>query len=59
MNFFFIDYFLIVIILHISNNKKIMGEHTNGKVSNILGFATLFLMTASAVVLLYMQIWGK
>lgn len=50
---------LIVIILHISNNKKIMGEHTNGKVSNILGFATLFLMTASAVVLLYMQIWGK
>ena len=49
---------LIAIILHISNNKKVMGEFTNGKVSNILGFATLILMTAAAVVLIYMQIVG-
>jgi len=27
---------LIVMILHISNNKKIMGKYTNGKLSNIL-----------------------
>ena len=46
---------LIVIILHISNNKKIMGKHTNNKLSNILGFATLALMTVAAGVLIYMQ----
>jgi Mn2+/Fe2+ NRAMP family transporter len=41
-------------ILHISNNKKIMGKHTNGNFSNILGFAALLLMSAAAVVLIYM-----
>ena len=50
---------LIAIILHISNNKKIMGKNTNGKTSNILGFATLVLMTAAAVILVYMQLTGK
>jgi Mn2+/Fe2+ NRAMP family transporter len=49
---------LIAIILHISNNKKIMGKHTNGKTSNILGFATLVLMTVAAVILVYMQLTG-
>jgi len=49
---------LIVIILHISNNKKIMGKQTNGKMSNILGFAALILMSAAAVVLVYMQLSG-
>ncbi|MFP5040842.1 NRAMP family divalent metal transporter [Parasediminibacterium sp. JCM 36343] len=47
---------LIAIILHISNNKKVMGEFTNGKLSNIFGFAALILMTAAAVVLVYMQL---
>jgi len=46
---------LIAIILHIANNKKVMGKYTNGKKSNILGIATLILMTAAAVVLIYMQ----
>jgi Mn2+/Fe2+ NRAMP family transporter len=50
---------LIAIILHISNNKKIMGVNTNGKMSNFFGFAALVLMTASAVVLIYMQFSGK
>jgi Mn2+/Fe2+ NRAMP family transporter len=50
---------LIAIILHICNNKKVMGEHTNKKVSNFLGFATLILMTVTAVVLIYMQFAGK
>ena len=49
---------LIAVILHIANNKKIMGEHTNNKFSNILGFATLILMTAAAIVLLYLQFTG-
>jgi Mn2+/Fe2+ NRAMP family transporter len=46
---------LIAIILHISNNKKIMGENTNGKLSNILGATALILMTAAGVLLLYFQ----
>ncbi len=44
---------LIAIILHISNNKKIMKEHTNSKISNTLGFITLFLMTVAAITLIY------
>jgi Mn2+/Fe2+ NRAMP family transporter len=47
---------LIVVILHISNNKKVMKEFTNGKWSNILGVITLLLMTISACILLYFQI---
>jgi len=50
---------LIAIILHISNNKKIMGKFTNGKASNILGVATLVLMTVAAVTLIYMQLTQK
>lgn len=50
---------LIAIILHISNNKKIMGTHTNGKMSNVLGFAALLLMSAASIVLVYMQIKGE
>ena len=46
---------LIAIILHISNNKKIMGQHTNGRMSNILGSTALVLMTIAGIVLLYMQ----
>ncbi len=44
---------LIAVILHIGNNKKIMGEHTNTPFSNLLGFLTLILMTAAAVALVY------
>ncbi|HEY0297884.1 MAG TPA: divalent metal cation transporter, partial [Arachidicoccus sp.] len=46
---------LIAIILHIANNKKVMGEFTNAKWSNILGFAAFILMTAAAVALVYLQ----
>ncbi len=44
---------LIAIILHIGNNKKIMKENTNSRLSNILGFITLILMTVAAVALIY------
>jgi len=46
---------LIAVILHISNNKKVMGKFTNGKLSNILGGIALLLMTASAALLVYFQ----
>lgn len=46
---------LIAIILHISNNKKVMGEFTNTKTINILGSAALIIMTLAALVLIYLQ----
>lgn len=46
---------LIAVILHIANNKKVMGKFVNGKLSNILGFTTLLLMTAAAGTLIYLQ----
>ena len=50
---------MIAIILHISNNKQIMGTNINGRMSNILGVAAFILMTAAAITLLYMQLTGK
>jgi Mn2+/Fe2+ NRAMP family transporter len=46
---------LIAIILHISNNKKIMGENVNGPITNLLGFLALIVMTLAAVTLIYLQ----
>ena len=46
---------LIAIILHISNNKKIMGEFVNGRIANILGFTALIIMTFAAGLLIYLQ----
>ena len=50
---------LIAIILHISNNKKIMGEFVNNRLSNITGMAALLIMSAAAVMLLYLQFTGS
>jgi Mn2+/Fe2+ NRAMP family transporter len=46
---------IIAIILHICNNKKVMGEFTNGKLSNFLGFTTLIIMTVATIALIYLQ----
>lgn len=46
---------LIAIILHISNNKEIMGENTNSRLSNALGLASLLIMTFAAGALLYLE----
>lgn len=46
---------LIAIILHICNNKKVMGRFTNSKIVNILGFTALIVMTSAAVTLIYLQ----
>ena len=46
---------LIAIILHISNNEKIMGKFVNSRISNILGFTTLIIMAVASITLLYLQ----
>ncbi|MHA4807968.1 NRAMP family divalent metal transporter [Flavitalea flava] len=44
---------MIAIILHICNNKKIMGTFVNGKRSNILGGLALLLMTTAGIALVW------
>ncbi|KKU92116.1 MAG: Natural resistance-associated macrophage protein [Microgenomates group bacterium GW2011_GWA1_48_10] len=40
---------LIFAILHVANNKKIMGKHTNSPISNFLGYLTFGLMAIAAI----------
>lgn len=47
---------LIAVILHICNNKAIMGGHINGRYANIVGAITLAFMLAAAGSLLYYSI---
>lgn len=44
---------LIGIIMHIGNNKKLMGKYTNRKSSNVLGIITLLIMSSAAITLIY------
>lgn len=43
---------LIAVIMHIGNNKKIMKEYTNSRLSNIVGGFTLLVMTIAAIALI-------
>lgn len=47
---------MIAVVLHISNNKKIMGSNTNKLHTNIFGWITLILMSVSAIYLLYLLV---
>ncbi|MEP7371870.1 MAG: divalent metal cation transporter [Chitinophagaceae bacterium] len=47
---------IIAIILHIANNEKIMGANINRRITNILGFAALIIMTVAAGFLVYLQL---
>jgi NRAMP (natural resistance-associated macrophage protein)-like metal ion transporter len=49
---------MIAVLLHIGNNKKIMGQYTNSVLSNVLGTFTLVLMTAAAVALIWFQFFA-
>jgi Mn2+/Fe2+ NRAMP family transporter len=48
---------LIVVLMVVSNNQKIMGERTNGPLTNLLGWSTAALMTAAAIGMFVT--WGK
>ena len=43
---------LLILILLIANNKKIMGERVNSTLLNVLGIATIAIMSIAAVALL-------
>ena len=44
---------MILMILFVTNNKKIMKQHTNGWLSNVLGTCAFILMASAALLLLY------
>jgi len=46
---------MIAVVLHIGNNKKIMNNFTNSRLSNILGMITFIVMTMAAIALIYFQ----
>lgn len=48
---------LILLILHVSNNKKIMGEFVNSKMANFLGILTFLMMFIAAVILVYLELF--
>ena len=45
-------------VLHLANNKAIMGAYTNSRLSNALIGITLLLMSAAAIALLYFQFFS-
>lgn len=47
---------LIALILHICNNKTIMGHYCNTTISNILALIALILMTSAVIALLYITL---
>lgn len=49
---------LIAIILHICNNKAVMGKFTNTRRSNFLGIAAFIIMSIAAIALLYFEFFS-
>jgi Mn2+/Fe2+ NRAMP family transporter len=46
---------MIGIILHIANNRRIMGKFTNSRRDNVIGFLALGIMSAAALALLIFE----
>ena len=43
---------LLILIMKVSNNKKIMGDYTNSSLSNVMGIATVVIMTTASLALI-------
>ncbi|MBI4160328.1 MAG: divalent metal cation transporter [Candidatus Yanofskybacteria bacterium] len=44
---------LILMVIHMANNKKVVGEHINSPILNVLGYATFLIMTFFAVLIFF------
>ena len=49
---------LLVLVMLISNNRKVLGERTNGRALNVLGWATAGTMGIAAVALIVTTFLG-
>ena len=43
---------VLILVMLVSNNRKVMGERTNGRLLNIVGWATTLVMAAAAIALI-------
>jgi NRAMP (natural resistance-associated macrophage protein)-like metal ion transporter len=48
---------LLVLVMLVGNNRRIMGEHTNGPWLNVFGWGATAIMTAAAVAFLVSSRW--
>jgi Mn2+/Fe2+ NRAMP family transporter len=42
---------LLIIVLLVSNSRRLMGDYVNGRVANILGWFTFALMVVASIAL--------
>ena len=49
---------LLVLVMLVSNNRAAMGERTNGRLLNVVGWATTIVMGAAAIALVVTSILG-
>ncbi|MFD2872884.1 NRAMP family divalent metal transporter [Mucilaginibacter ximonensis] len=49
---------IILVVLHISNNRVVMGNEVNGRWSNILGWLTFVVMASAAIAMLYLEFYS-
>jgi Mn2+/Fe2+ NRAMP family transporter len=47
----------MVLIMFITNNREIMGNHTNSRALNVLGWAATAVTTLAALGLIWTWIW--
>ena len=47
---------LLVLVMLISNDRRAMGERTNGRLLNVLGWTTTFVMGLAAVALIVLTL---
>ncbi len=48
---------LLVLVMLISNNRRAMGDRTNGRLLNVLGWTTTLVMAAAAVALIVLTVF--
>ena len=49
---------LLILVMLVSNDRKVMGERTNGRLLNVVGWATTVTMSVAAVALIVLTIVG-
>jgi Mn2+/Fe2+ NRAMP family transporter len=48
---------IFIAIMRIANDRKILKEKVNGKISNVIGCTTIVIMAVSVVTMLLLHIW--
>ncbi|HET7283801.1 MAG TPA: hypothetical protein VFI70_03880, partial [Nitrososphaeraceae archaeon] len=48
---------IFIAIMRIANDRKILKDKVNGKISNVIGYTTIVMMAVSVVTMLLLHIW--